>query len=222
MDNQKTACLLGASGLVGGHLLDLLLDDSYYDKIIVVNRKSLSLADHPRTKEVVIENFDELTNFTDVLKATDYFCCLGTTINKAGSKANFRQVDFNYIVDFASVAKENDATSFHLISAMGADSGSFIFYNKVKGETEEAVRAMKIKFTHIYRPSLITGERNEKRTGEEVAEWFMKKLSFILIGPLKKYKPVAAKQIAHAMKQSAKTQQEHFNLLESDDIQAVQ
>ncbi|GAB3332364.1 oxidoreductase [Marivirga atlantica] len=219
--NKRIACITGATGLVGGHLLDMLIEDDSFEQVIVVNRRSQELQDESKVKEVIMDDFSNMNNHQTELKATDYFCCLGTTINKAGSKENFKKVDYQYVVDFAAVAKEHDGDSFSLISAMGAKSSSMIFYNKVKGETEDAVKSLKINRTYIHRPSLITGERNEKRSGEATAKWLMTKLDFIFKGPLKKYGPVSAKQIAHAMKHFALNSSENFKVIESDKIQEV-
>lgn len=218
---NKTACILGASGLVGGHLLDLLSEKKEYSQIKVINRRSLDLTDD-KIEEIIIEDFDELEHHIDTVKADDYFCCLGTTIKKAGSKDKFKKVDFDFVVNIAAVAKENHAQSFSVISAMGAKAGSMIFYNQVKGEMEDAVKAIKNNRTYIFRPSLIAGERNEERAGEQVAQWFFDKLGFIFKGPLKKYSAVEAKQIAYAMFKNAQTNKASFQIFESDIIQEIQ
>jgi len=217
--DKRTACIIGSTGLVGGHLLDLLLEDPVYEKIIVVNRRAKHTESEIKISEVIIEDFKDLKNNADELSAMDYFCCLGTTINKAGSKKKFREVDYQYIVDFAEIARTHHAKAFIVISAMGAKASSSIFYNKVKGETEDAIRQLKINATTIIRPSLITGERTEKRSGEATAKWLMTKLSFIFRGPLKKYGPVHAKQIAASMRHYAKNATEPFQVVESDKIQ---
>ncbi|WP_375581143.1 NAD-dependent epimerase/dehydratase family protein [Marivirga tractuosa] len=180
----KTALIAGATGLVGGHLLDLLLEDENYTEVKVLSRRSLGGNDG-KLKEIIIENFDNLEKETSLLGADDYFCCLGTTIRKAGSKAAFKKVDFEYPASLAAIARENNANSYHIISAMGADSKSFIFYNKVKGEVEEAIKAMKLNKAFIYRPSFIEGERAEKRAGEKAALWFADKFDFIFSGSIK-------------------------------------
>lgn len=216
----KTALIAGATGLVGGHLLDLLLEDENYSTVKVLSRRTLG-GDDGKLKEIIIEDFDKLENYSEELKADDYFCCLGTTMKKAGNKAAFKKVDFQYPTTLAAIARENNANSFHLISAMGADSSSMIFYNKVKGETEDAIQSMKLEKAYIYRPSFIAGERAEKRTAEKAAIWIANKFDFIFFGPFKKYAAVHAKTIANAMLKTAKNSKEKFNVIPSDEIENI-
>ncbi|MGM0579128.1 MAG: NAD-dependent epimerase/dehydratase family protein [Bacteroidota bacterium] len=214
----KTALIAGATGLVGGHLLDLLMEDDHYSTVKIISRRTLGGNDG-KLKEIIIEDFDKMESNTKELKADDYFCCLGTTMKKAGSKAAFKKVDFEYPVNLAAIARENNANSFHLISAMGADSSSIIFYNKVKGETEDAIQSMKLEKAFIYRPSFIAGERAEKRAAEKAALWVADKLDFLFSGPLKKYAAVHAKTIANAMLQTAKNDESKFKIIPSNEIE---
>ncbi|MBK6263447.1 NAD-dependent epimerase/dehydratase family protein [Marivirga sp. S37H4] len=216
----KTALIAGATGLVGGHLLDLLMEDPYYSHIKVLTRRNIGGNDG-KLKEIIIEDFDNLESYVKELKADDYFCCLGTTMKKAGSKEAFKKVDFQYPTTLAAIARENEANSFSLISAMGANAKSFVFYNKVKGETENAIQAMKLKKTFIFRPSIIEGERNDQRKGEKVALWAVDKLDFIFKGPLKKYEKIHARQIAKAILETAKNESASLKILESDEIQKI-
>lgn len=216
----KTALIAGATGLVGGHLLDLLIEDKTYTTVKVLTRRSMG-GDDGKLKEIVIEDFDDLELHIKELKADDYFSCLGSTMKKAGSKEAFRKVDFEYPATLAAIARENEAQSFHLVSSMGANSQSFIFYNKVKGETEEAIKAMKLNKTYIYRPSFIEGERNEARGGEKAALWFADKFDFLFNGPLKKYAAIHARDIANAMIITAKKDKESFKILESDQMKDI-
>lgn len=216
----RSALIAGATGLVGGHLIDLLMEDNTYSEVKILSRRSLGGNDG-KLKEVIIENFDDLENNISALKADDIFCCLGTTMKKAGSKEAFKKVDSYYPTTLAAIARENNAKSFHLISAMGANSNSFIFYNKIKGETEEAIKAMRLEKTFIYRPSFIDGERNEARSGEKAALWVANNLKFIFSGPLKKYAAVHAKTIASAMLNTAKENKNNFQIIESDLIEKI-
>ena len=217
---KKTALIAGATGLVGGHLLDLLMEDDSYSGVKIISRRSLG-GDDGKLKEIIIKDFNKMEDFSAELKADDYFCCLGTTMKKAGSKAAFKKVDFEYPVTLAAIARENNASSFHLISAMGADSNSMIFYNKVKGEAEDALKAMKLDKAYIYRPSFIAGERAEKRAAEKAALWFADKFDFIFSGPFKKYAAVHAKTIANAMLKTAKNNHDTFQVFPSDEIEKI-
>jgi uncharacterized protein YbjT (DUF2867 family) len=216
----KTAVIAGATGLVGGHLLDLLMDDDSYSNVKILSRRSLGGNDGKLT-EIIIEDFNKMDQYTQKLQADDYFCCLGTTMKKAGSKEAFKKVDFEYPVNLAAIARENNAKSFHLISAMGADSSSLIFYNKVKGETEDAIQAIKLESAYIYRPSFIAGERAEKRAAEKAALWLADKFDFIFSGPLKKYAAVRAKTIANAMLKNAKNSDDKFRIIPSNEIEEI-
>lgn len=217
---SNTALIAGATGLVGGHLLDLLMEDDYYSNVKVLTRRSIG-GDDGKLKEIIINDFDDLENHVEALKANDYFCCLGTTMKKAGSKEAFKKVDYQYPATIAAIARENNADSFSLVSAMGANPKSLIFYNKVKGEAEEAIKAMKLKKTFIFRPSFIEGERNEERTGEKVALWVADKLDFIFSGPLKKYGAIHAQEIAEAMVKTAKSEKSSFKMFESNEMKAI-
>lgn len=134
---MKTALVVGATGLVGGFVLAQLLKEEQYNKIIVLTRKPLSIH-HSKIKEVLVD-FDKLQQSAEHLKADVVFCCLGTTIKAAGSQAAFKKVDFEYLLQIAKIAKQNGATSFLIITAMGASKDSFIFYNKVKESFEAPI-----------------------------------------------------------------------------------
>lgn len=169
------AVIAGATGLVGSHLLERLLRDKTFDQVISVGRSSTN-QEHSKLQEVIIPSMDQLSDFKSQLRGDVYFCCLGTTLKKAGSKEAFRKVDYRAIIDFALIAKEFDAKNFVLISAMGADSKSKIFYNQVKGETENALLALAFKRLVIFRPALLVGDRHEHRTLEALA---LKSLKFV-------------------------------------------
>ena len=154
----KTALLVGATGLVGGFVLEQLLEDAYYDSVVVLSRKSLQLQ-HTKLKEVLV-NFDQLENYTNDIKADVVFCCLGTTIKAAGSQEAFKKVDYEYPLRVAEIAKQNGASAFLIVTALGAAKSSIIFYNRVKGEVEEAIGSLHFDAFHILQPSLIIGERN--------------------------------------------------------------
>jgi uncharacterized protein YbjT (DUF2867 family) len=196
MQKVRTALIAGASGLVGGYCLNLLLQSSRYSQVISIGRHDLPLI-HPKLEQRVVA-FDKLKS-SSILVADDIFCCLGTTIKKAGSEEAFYKVDHTYVVDLANITAQLGATQFLVISAMGADPESRIFYNKVKGKMEQDVKKLDLGAIHIFRPSLLLGDRDEKRTGEELASKLLRPLSKLMIGPLSKYKPIEAETVAKGM-----------------------
>ena len=162
------AVICGASGLVGSQLLRALLQDTEISQIVSVGRKSVKIQ-NPKLKEVLISSLAELSANQQELKGDIYFCCLGTTIKAAGSQENFKKVDFTAVVDFAKVASLNTCKSFSVVSASGANPRSMIYYNRIKGEMEEAVKALNLKRVIIFQPSLLLGKRTESRKGESLA-----------------------------------------------------
>lgn len=191
------ALLAGATGLVGGHLLDLLLDDPGVSEVNVVTRKPLN-RQHPKLREILVD-FDKLEDHAAELDADTVFCCLGTTIKTAGSQAAFRKVDHDYPLRLAELTKARGARQYILITAMGSDKHSVIFYNRVKGELEAGIEKLGFGAFHIIRPSLIIGQRNEHRAGENVAQKLMPLFDKLMAGPLAKYRTIRAEQIAKAM-----------------------
>ena len=215
----RTALLLGASGLVGGHCLDLLLADHLYDRIILFVRRTMP-RQHAKLQQQVVD-FERLEDYAEVAHGHEVFCCLGTTIKKAGSPVAFRKVDFEYPLAMAKLAARNGFEQFLLVTAIGANPSSAIFYNRVKGEVESAIRTLPFGAIHIFRPSLLLGRRAEFRLGEKIGEMAMRPLSLLLIGPLRKYRPIAASAVAAALVSVAKMNQAGVHIYESDEIQAL-
>jgi uncharacterized protein YbjT (DUF2867 family) len=211
---MKTALIAGSTGLIGKELLDLLLEDSSYAKVIAISRKPLDV--HHAKLENVVVDFDSLHTYSNSLKADDVFCCLGTTIRIAKTKEAFRKVDFEYPVELANVSKNQGATQYFLISALGADNKSSVFYNRVKGEVEEAIQSVSFQSVHIFRPSLLLGDRTEERAGEGAATSFFKIFGFLI--PLK-YKAIESSKVARAMLALAKQNQAGFHIHESKELQ---
>ena len=194
---QKTAIILGATGLTGGLLLDKLLMDDRYHKILIFTRNHVSQK-HEKIEEYLIDLF-ELDQFQDLFKADEVYCCVGTTKQKTPDKEKYRKVDFCIPATAAKLAKRNQIKTFQVISAMGADENSRIFYNRVKGEMEGAVLEQKISKTYILQPSLIGGEREESRPFEFFGKKIMNIIDHLLIGSLKKYRSIHPEAIADAM-----------------------
>ncbi len=215
----RSALLLGATGLVGGHVLDLLLDDPAYGSVLVLGRRAAP-REHPKLRQEVVD-FDRLRDFSGTVRAQDVFCCLGTTIRAAGSREAFRRVDLDYPRAVAEAAARNGSERFLLVTAMGADANSSVFYNRVKGEVEDAVRTLPFQEVAILRPSLILGERAERRPAEALAQRLAPRLDPLLRGPLRRYRAVQAETVARAMLRLAKSGGRGVRIVESDGIQAL-
>jgi uncharacterized protein YbjT (DUF2867 family) len=217
MNTPHTAVIAGATGLVGHHLLNDLLAGDYYTKVIALTRRPFD-THHPKLEQRII-NFDNLPEIdTTGFEHADFYCCLGTTIKKAGSRTAFRQVDFHYPLELARLCKNNKGNQFLIISAMGADSDSMFFYNRVKGDVEKAISNLQIQTLHIFRPSLLMGDRNESRVGEDISKKFFNLFGFLFVGPLKKYKGIKGTDVAWAMYAKARKDVSGKFIYESDEI----
>jgi uncharacterized protein YbjT (DUF2867 family) len=211
---MKTALLAGSTGLIGRQLLQLLLDDPYYTVVKAISRKPLDFV-HPKLQNIVAD-LNSLTQHYDVLKADDVFCCLGTTIKQAGSKDAFRAVDYDYPLELARLTKNQGAEQYLIITALGSDAKSGIFYNRVKGEVEKAIGEIGFQSYHIFRPSLLLGERMEKRAGEGAATAVYTALGFLI--PLK-YKAIDSVKVAKGMLHFAKQNVSGRFIHESKELQ---
>src|SRR5680860_1287763 len=194
---MKTAILLGATGLTGEILFQKLLDDPQYGKIILFSRSSVKIK-NSKIEEHLVDLF-QLEEYKEQFKADQVFCCIGTTNSKTPNEETYRKIDYGIPVTAAKLCKENGISTFAVISALGANPDSGMFYNKTKGEMQRDVLAQKIKNTYIFQPSLIAGDRGEKRFFENVAKQVMKILNYALRGPLKKYRSIHPEIIASAM-----------------------
>jgi uncharacterized protein YbjT (DUF2867 family) len=208
----KIALLAGCTGLIGSQLLELLLNDNRYSGIIAISRKPISTVNAKLTNLVC--ELHDLSNYKNQLEADDVFCCLGTTIKKAKSKEAFRAVDLDAPLLLARISKEHGAKKFLLVSLLGADKNSSIFYNKIKGEVEEAIKQVGFDSFHILRPSLLLGPRKEKRSGEDAAKFFYKIFGFLVP---KKYQAIESIKVARAMLSFA--QKEGPSIHESNELQ---
>ncbi|QDK37079.1 oxidoreductase [Bdellovibrio sp. NC01] len=194
MEYPTEVCLVGGSGLVGHELLMIY---SYLDLVSSVKAISRSPLGRiaPKIDNIILD-FDKMENQTENLKAKVFVCCLGSTIKKAGSQEAFKKVDYDYVMKFAKIAEKVGAQKFLVVSAMGANANSGVFYNRVKGEMERDLRKFNIPQIEIFRPSLILGERKEKRTFEGFAQKISPFMNKLLPA---KYKAIQAKDIAKAM-----------------------
>ena len=210
------AILAGASGLIGSALLEILLQQSEYDEVLILVRNKLPI-NHPKLTQLQI-NFNELGKYSGYINGDAIFCCLGSTRKKTPNLADYAKVDFDYPLKLAEMALTNGVEQYHLISALGANKNAANFYSKMKGETEDAIKNVGLPCLYIYQPSLLIGNRKEKRAGERALIVIMKFINPLLIGKLKKYRSIAAKTVAAAMyKNSLETQQGVF-IYPSDKI----
>jgi uncharacterized protein YbjT (DUF2867 family) len=192
------ATLIGGTGLTGSFLVRQLLADPAITKMISISRKPLQISS-PKLAEVLISDLAELPSIESKIRGELYFCCLGTTIKAAGSQENFEKVDHAAIVAFAKIARAHDAKSFTLVSAMGANANSMIFYNRVKGRTENDVRALGLRALIIFRPALLVGPRHEFRLAERIMAKTLVPLSLILPARTQKSLVTKAETLATRM-----------------------
>lgn len=194
---MKTAIILGATGLTGGILLDELLQDDRYEKVKLFSRHSIGF-EHPKMEEHLIDLF-ELMSYADDFTADEVYCCVGSTQKKTPDEEIYKKVDYGIPVTAAELCRRNNIETFLVISALGADQESRFFYNQVKGEMERDVLKKNLPHTYIFQPSLITGDREEKRPFEFAWKQVMKVGDHLLVGPLKKYRSIHARTIVKAM-----------------------
>ena len=209
---KKTALIVGTSGLIGRHLLNLLLEDETYGSVTSLGRRPLNIS-HPKLKQEIVD-FNNL----DVSKvsADHIFCTLGTTIKKAGSQENFKKVDYHYPMETAKAGLTNGAELFSIVTAMGSDPESRIFYNRVKGEVEHSLKKLNYPYLGIFRPSMLLGERKENRLGEQIGKWLMKIFGFLLP---KNYKAINGSKVAEAILNYAKSPEKGLSEILSGQMQ---
>lgn len=207
---MPSIALLGATGLVGRHCLELLADGRDFERIVVVTRRRFGEATAPRVEGHLID-FDQLEAHADIFAVDHVVCALGTTIRAAGSKKQFRAVDYDIPLTAARMAARKGARHFLVVSSIGADATSRFFYLRVKGELEDALRTLGFRSVTIVRPSILLGDRPEVRFGEEIA----KRFGALFPG---KWRPVHARDVAKALLRSAKEDVPGLHIIESTDI----
>jgi len=211
---MPSVALLGATGLVGGHCLDLLASDKAFERIVVIARRRFAEAMAPRVEAHIVD-VEHLDEHPDLLAVDQVICALGTTIKAVGgSQERFRAVDFGIPLTAAKVARRQGVRHFLLVSAIGANATSRFFYNRVKGELEDALRPLAFRSITIVRPSLLVGDRREFRFGEEMA----KRVGWLLPG---RYRPVNARDVAMALVRAAKEDVPGLHIIESDRIREI-
>jgi len=200
--NNKSALLLGASGLVGGLCLQALLGEQSYKRVVLLTRRELPLDSHPRLEQKIV-NFDGLDP-ADFSGIDDVFCALGTTIRKAGSQEAFRRVDLEYPLAAAQLAREAGARRFVLCSSVGANAKAKNFYLRVKGELEQGIGELGFPAFHVSRPSLLLGLRAEVRPGERLMTTLAPLLNLAMFGGMRRYRAIAASTVGRAMVAAAR------------------
>lgn len=211
---MASALVIGATGLIGKQLVQLLTKDLYYSKVIAVTRKPFDFGE--KVENLVID-FSNLKDRSDLLRSDHVFCCLGTTMRQAKTKEAFRKVDFDYPLEVARITKANGASHFMLVTALGANANSSVFYNQVKGEIEKAIGDLQFSSLHIFRPSLLMGPRSEARSGEGAAKVVFKYLDVLIP---KKYKAIDSMKVAKAMQHFARQSLQGVFIHESASMQS--
>lgn len=198
---SRTALVAGPTGLIGSLLLRRLLADPAYTEVRVLSRRPLR--EHDPKLQVIVSDYHDLQSHIAQLAVDDVFCCLGTTRRKAGSRAAFEDVDLRMVVELAQTCRLAGARQFLVVSAVGASAQSLAFYSRVKGRMEAEVAALDFEAVHLLRPSLLLGARQERRPAEALGQIIAPLLVPLLSGPLARYRPVDADDVAAAMHQLA-------------------
>lgn len=213
---SSIALIAGASGLIGSSLVQILLESDRYKTVVSVGRKPLDLQ-HPKLQNEVID-FDALPQVASSTQPTDVFCCLGTTIKKAGSQEAFKKVDYTYVLNLARYAEKIGARRFLVVSSVGANPEASVFYSRVKGEMERDVSQLSIPEIHIFRPSILLGKREEFRLGERIAGGLATLIKPLFIGSMAKYKPAKAEVVAKAMHSATAQKNSGIHYYEGNQI----
>jgi len=212
---MKTALLFGSSGLVGGHLLNQLIKDNKYSKIKLFVRTDPKISD-PKV-EVIKTNFNSLENHKEDIKGDDCFFCIGTTKKNSPDKDEYKRVELDIPKEIAQISKSNLVNSFIFVSTLYANPKSLGDYVRFKGLVEEELKELNFPKLAILRPSFLIGNRKEKRSSETIGIFVFKLLSPLLLGPLKKMKPIHSEVVAKAMIVVIQNDIQQ-NILESNEI----
>lgn len=219
---KKQAIIFGATGAVGRQLLDLCLDGDRYQQVTVIARRPASLS-HEKLNWLIagLDALKDIPPIPELLNG-DAFSCLGTTMKAAGSKDNFRRVDYDYVVNAAQFSKRCGIRNFSMISAIGADAKSNTFYNQTKGAVETAVIAENMHSLRIFRPSLLKGKRDDFRLTEELGNFASMLVTPLFYLGLRKYQPIAIDKLASALYETAAEQSTpgSVRIYESDELQS--
>lgn len=217
---MKKAILFGATGFIGSYLLEELLNNPAYEQITVVVRKELGKS-HPKLK-TLIGDFEALNKLKNEFVADDVFITLGTTKKNTPNRKEYYQIDHDYPVLASKLAKEMGAKSVLIVTAVGANENSSIFYSKMKGEVERDLITLDFQHTHIFQPSMILGNRKENRPSEKLFQKITKLINPLLGGKMSKYRGIEGEEIAIAMNNAAQIQTEKVKIYQWKEMQELQ
>lgn len=213
---MKIAIIFGSSGLIGNHLLNILINDIHYSKIKIFVRGKSNI-DNPKV-EIIYTDFKSLNDYSDLIKGDDCFYCIGTTKKNTPDKYDYRRIEYDLPTQIGQIANKNKIRSFSYISSLGASIKTKNLYLRNKGETEEFLKNLNFSNLYIIRPSLLLGSRNEFRLGELIGQKLFKSLYFLFQGSFKKYRAIESKDVAKAIINISKNKLRNVNF-ESDHLQ---
>ena len=216
--NNKSALIFGSTGLIGNLLLEELVQSEIYQTIKIFVRQSAEIS-HPKIQEFIVD-FSNPDSFLDKINGDDIFICLGTTIKKAGSIKRMGEIDRDLPVMLASAASKNEMKRIAIVSSIGANQRSSNYYLRIKGEMEQEILKLKFENIAIVRPSMLLGERKERRAGETAGKVVMKVFKPLLLGKMKKYRGIHGRDVAKAMIEVLQEDQKR-NIYESDELQKI-
>jgi uncharacterized protein YbjT (DUF2867 family) len=191
------AIIAGGSGLIGSNLLNILLQQPEYSEVLVLVRKELPIQ-HKKLVQLII-NFDELDKHAAAITGHALFSCLGTTKSQTPDEKLYRKIDHDYPLQLAQLAMQNGVNQFHVVTSIGADKNSSMFYTKLKGELEDDIKKLGLETLHIYQPSMLIGDRERSRFLEKIIGGIFKVIDPLLVGGLKKYRSIKGITVANAM-----------------------
>lgn len=207
---SKTAIILGATGLTGGLLTELILKDPAFTTLKIFTRRPTHFK-HEKIEEIICDLL-ETSTFKEHFTGDVVYCCIGTTKAKTPDREQYKAIDYGIPIDTAQLAKDNGIASYMVVSSMGTSAKSPLFYVRTKGEMERDLIKVGIKNTFIIKPAFINGRPDDARKGEKALKTMMKVMDFFMLGPLKKWKSTQAKEIAAAMAQLAKYPVGHIDI----------
>jgi uncharacterized protein YbjT (DUF2867 family) len=213
------AIIAGASGLIGSSLLTILLNEPSYVEVTALVRKKNGIT-HPKLTEIIVD-FDKLDDFAGDINGHALFCCIGTTKNKTPNLTDYYKIEHDYPVKLGQLAVKNGVKQYHYVSSIGADKNSAAYYTKYKGQTEHDLQQLNLPSLHIYRPSILVGDRKDYRPMEKFVTRLMYIINPLLIGSLKKYRSIPAKTVAMAMYKQSINSEEGVFVHPSDQIKQI-